>query len=412
MMEIRDRIIGFERIPAHLLKPHPDNPREHPDNQRAAVTAAINEIGFADALVVRHIGTDPNEFQILDGHLRADMLGDFPVPCLIVDLDDAEAAKFITTHDPLAGMAEYDMAKLEALTVDLTFDAPELDGVLEKLRALGPPAEVEEVETPEPPKADPITKPGDVWRCGRHRVLCGDCRIAEDVGRLMDGQQAVMVFTDPPYNHGSEDKGVAASVSQAHAELKQSEWDSGFEWASVSANVEAVMADDCTVYVCASWHTAPDIWAWMGDHSFGCCVWHKQNPMPSLMKRHWTWASELICYATYGKHTFNFPAEGHASNVWTIIKQSDGTHPTQKPVAVPAQAISHSSSRGDLVVDLFLGSGTTMLAAEQLNRVCYGIEISPAYCDVICQRYLNLTGASPTRESDGAKFSEQPCPVV
>jgi DNA modification methylase len=181
---------------------------------------------------------------------------------------------------------------------------------------------------------------------------------------------------------------VAASVSQAHAELKQSEWDSGFKWASVSPSIEAVMADDCTVYVCASWHTAPDIWSWMATRSshHSYCVWHKQNPMPSLMKRHWTWASELICYATYGKHTFNFPAEGHASNVWTIIKQSDGTHPTQKPVAVPAQAISHSSNAGDIVADPFLGSGTTMLAAEQLNRKCCGMEISPAYCAVILQR--------------------------
>lgn len=124
--------------------------------------------------------------------------------------------------------------------------------------------------------------------------------------------------------------------------------------------------------------------------------------MPSLMKRHWTWNAELICYATRGSHTFNFPTNGHALSVWEINKANGSSgHPTEKPVAVPAHAISHSSSSGDLIVDLFLGSGTTLIAAEQLGRKCYGMEISPAYCDVIVKRWETLTGRQATRE--GAK---------
>lgn len=123
----------------------------------------------------------------------------------------------------------------------------------------------------------------------------------------------------------------------------------------------------------------------------------RPNPMPSLAKRHPTWATELICYATYGKHVFNFPIDGHALSWWSINKNSkNDLHPTQKPVAVPARAIELSSKPGAVVVDLFLGSGTTLIAAEQLNRTCYGMEISPQYCDVIVKRWENLTGQTAT----------------
>jgi DNA modification methylase len=144
---------------------------------------------------------------------------------------------------------------------------------------------------------------------------------------------------------------------------------------------------------------------WSSHNSW--CVWSKPNPMPSLMKRHWTWNAELICYATRGRHTFNFPAEGHALSVWEINKVNGKSgHPTEKPVAVPAHAISHSSSPGHLVVDLFLGSGTTLIAAEQLGRKCYGMEISSQYVDVICNRWAKLTNESPVLEETGETFDQ------
>jgi DNA modification methylase len=229
-------------------------------------------------------------------------------------------------------------------------------------------------------------KSGDLWQIGDHRLLCGDSTKAEDVARVMGGEKADMVFTDPPYNVASENGIYAADCSKAMADLKKAEWDHDFQ---LLPALEAIpMAQDVTVYVCTSHHLAPLIWEWMrewADHS-SWCVWNKPNPMPSLSKRHWTWNGELIAYATRGKHTFNFLKEGHALSVWTITKKSDGSHPTQKPIEVPAEGIAHSSKNGDLIFDGFLGSGTTMVACQNLNRKCYGIEISENYCAVILQR--------------------------
>jgi DNA modification methylase len=158
---------------------------------------------------------------------------------------------------------------------------------------------------------------------------------------------------------------------------------------------------DATVYVCTSHHLANVIWTWMAEwaahHSW--CVWNKPNPMPSLMKRHWTWNAELVAYATRGRHTFNFPDGEHALSVWTFTKHKDTDHPTEKPVEVPAHAIAHSSLQGDRILDPFLGSGTTMVAAEQLGRICYGIEIEPKYVAVILQRMTDM-GLEP-RRADG-----------
>jgi len=115
--------------------------------------------------------------------------------------------------------------------------------------------------------------------------------------------------------------------------------------------------------------------------------------MPSLMKRHWTWNAELICYATRGKHTFNFPSDGHALSVWSITKINGKTgHPTEKPVAVPEHAIIHSSKNGDIVLDLFGGSGSTLIACEKTGRKARLMELDPKYCDVIVKRWEDFTG--------------------
>lgn len=126
--------------------------------------------------------------------------------------------------------------------------------------------------------------------------------------------------------------------------------------------------------------------------------------MPSLSKRHWTWNTELICYATRGKHIFNFPNEGHALSTWTINKLTEKyVHPTQKPIAVPATAISHSSNPGDIVLDGFGGSGSTLIACEQLGRTCYMMEIDPKYVQVIINRWEAMTGEKAVLLNDRAR---------
>jgi DNA modification methylase len=132
---------------------------------------------------------------------------------------------------------------------------------------------------------------------------------------------------------------------------------------------------------------------WAAHHEW--CAWHKTNPMPSLSKRHWTWDGELIPYATRGKHTFNFPAKGHAPSIWDIPKSKETSHPTEKPVAVPEMAIRYSSKSRDVVLDPFLGSGTTLIACERLNRKCRAVEIAPKYVAVTLQRWHDMTGEEP-----------------
>lgn len=225
--------------------------------------------------------------------------------------------------------------------------------------------------------------------------MCGDSTSPEDVERLMDGAKADLVFTDPPYNIASDSKNFASDCSKAMEDLSRSDWDKGFDILPALDNIVSAIAKDASVYVCTSHFLAGEIWAHMkgwADH-YSYCIWSKPNPMPSLAKRHWTWNTEIICYATRGKHTFNFPNEGHALSTWTINKKNGETgHPTEKPVAVPANAIEHSSKPGDICLDLFGGSGSTLIACEQTGRKCYMMELDPHYVDVIIQRWENFTG--------------------
>jgi DNA modification methylase len=170
--------------------------------------------------------------------------------------------------------------------------------------------------------------------------------------------------------------------------LKQSKWDQDFAIRPALDLMLTALANDAAVYVCTSHHLAPVIWQWMREFAdfFGWCVWYKPNPMPSLTKRHWTWCAELIPYATRGKHVFNFPVDGHAYNVWTITKTRESDHPTEKPVEVPLHAIRMSTNSDALVADFFLGSGTTMVAAENLARRCYALEIDPGFCAITLER--------------------------
>lgn len=404
-MKIRDRIKELRRVKASELHPNPKNWRTHPKQQLDALRGILAEVGFAGAELAREL--PDGSLQLIDGHARAEIAGDAEIPVLILDVTESEADKILATFDPLGAMAEADAGKLEELLREVQTGSEALAEMLAELAedngildSLGD-AEVIEDEVPEPP-AEPITKPSDLWLLGEHRLLCGDSTKAEDVKRLMAGAKADMVFTDPPYNIASENKGVAADVSKSHKKLMDSEWDRDFVFQDVAPQLIDCLNTNATVYVCTSHHLASSIWDWMrqwsSHHSW--CVWSKPNPMPSLMKRHWTWNAELICYATRGRHTFNFPTNGHALSVWEINKANGSSgHPTEKPVAVPAHAILHSSSSGDLVVDLFLGSGTTLIAAEQLNRKCYGMEISPAYCDVIVKRWETLTGKKAVLEN-------------
>ena len=380
------------------IKPYEKNPRKN-DEAVQYVANSIKEFGFKVPIVIDKNGV------IVAGHTRykaAQKLGLEKLPCVIADdLTEEQVKAFRIADNKVGELAEWDFDLLDEeldgiLDIDMSEFGFDIDFDLDEEE----PTEIVEDEVPE--EAETRCKLGDIWQLGNHRLICGDSTDPAVIDRLMDGGKADCVFTDPPYNIASDSKNFASDVSKAMKNLSESEWNKNFDIREVLDNIFVSIAENATVYVCTSHFLASDIWAWMkewADH-YQYCVWSKPNPMPSLAKRHWTWNTELICYATRGKHTFNFPKEGHALSTWTINKKNGDTgHPTEKPVEVPAMAISHSSKESDVVLDLFGGTGTTLIACEQLNRKCYMVELDPHYCDVIISRWENFTGEAAVKVS-------------
>jgi DNA modification methylase len=375
-------------------------------------------------------GSTVIKWWILDGHLRKLMLTkmrdeegyEIPdIPCKETEAVSIKHAKRkvlskSAVFHKMRGdglykfMYDIDMSMSELKSYSLPhIELPKFEAEFYKdPAAVTNPVEGED-EVPEPPRTAHM-RPGDLFHLAGHRLLCGDSTDATQVARLMNGEKADMVFTDPPYNVAGKTQMETLSKIRpnSYGKLKTANWDQDFDITTIFPSLEFVLSPNASAYVCCSHFLAGLIWHWMsewGDY-YGGCVWSKSNPMPSMHKRHWTWDHEHICYATKGKHVFNFPMDGHARATWAIAKSpSNSLHPTQKPVEVPEHAIKHSSNAGQLVTDLFLGSGSTLIACEKTNRKCYGMEIDPLYCDVILDRWAKFTGQDPKR-SDGASWQD------
>lgn len=185
---------------------------------------------------------------------------------------------------------------------------------------------------------------------------------------------------------------------ESHKELADTEWDANFNLVPFLIMQDKYISKNSSLYIFSSHFLAGDIWRETAKYmdQIGWCIWDKNNPTPSMQKRHWTWSAELVCYATRGKHTFNFPSEGHLKNVWSFNKETHTTpHVTEKPLSVISHPMKASSKIGDIVSDFFSGSGTTIIAAENLSRQCRAVEIAPAYVAVSLQRYVDAFGIQP-----------------
>ena len=376
------------------IHPYERNPRIN-DKAVEPVMKSIQKDGYRARIIVDNNGV------IIAGHTRYEAmkrLGWTEAEVWIADdMTPEQIADYRIRDNLTADFAEWDFSELETeiAEMDLDFDMSEFEGFEDIQGGVSDTPTAEEDDFDEDVPIEPKAKLGDIYQLGRHRLMCGDSTDINAVDGLMDGEKADMVFTDPPYNIASDSKNYAADCSKAMEQLSNSEWDKNFNISGALSCIFAAMSENVSVYICTSHFLAGTIWEWMrqwaGHYSY--CIWAKPNPMPSLSKRHWTWNTELICYGTRGKHTFNFPEEGHALSTWTINKLNGATgHPTEKPVAVPSMAITHSSKAGDIILDLFGGSGSTLIAAEQLNRSCYMMELDPHYVDVIIARWENLTG--------------------
>ncbi len=396
MSKWKSKIVGHAKVAPDQLVANPLNFRTHPMAQREALAAAIEEVGF-----IRSVTVNQRTGNLIDGHERVwqALQGEEPeIDVEYVDLSEEEEKKALATMDPISELAQVDSAKLDELLRDVNTGSAALQEMLSDLAKnaklyLNQP--VVEDEVPSPPKV-PVTKPGDLWLLGEHRLLCGDSTKAEDVGRVMNGDKAQCIFTDPPY-------GVAYKGGMKERESLQNDH-AGTEIYSAALPLLADAADkESSLYLWyADGHAAAAAAAAAaaGYQITAQIIWAK-NHAQFVTSAHYKGKHEP-CY--YG-HKKGNAARWHGPNnevtLWEYDRAaSNDFHPTQKPVAIAARAITNSSAVSDIILDGFMGGGTTIIAAQQLNRRCYGIEISPAYVDVCVERWQKLTGGKATLEGN------------
>jgi DNA modification methylase len=394
-MKIRDRIKEFRRVKASEILPNPKNWRTHPKAQKEALQGLLAEIGFAGAVLARET---PHGLMLIDGHLRTETAVDADIPVLILDVDEKEANKILATFDPVSAMAGSDAAALDALIRDVETSSESVASMLEDLAKdagcdwAKEQKEIEEDEAPEPP-VDPITKPGDLWVLGDHRLLCGDSTKAEDVKRLMAGRIAEMMHADPPYGvnyEGGHFHSGDVNVKRTREKLAADE--STDIYGKFLPEAMNVVDGPCYLWFAGSLGRA--VYSAVEDAGgviSTLLIWHKTNATYAAMNAQYKQRHEPCLYFKPKKSTLRWVGPADACSLWEFKKEGlNKLHPTQKPVELVANALCNH--KAELVYDPFLGSGTTLIAAEQLGRKCYGMEISPAYCDVIVNRWEKLTG--------------------
>ncbi|MBL8815245.1 MAG: DNA modification methylase [Planctomyces sp.] len=424
----RDRIREFRKIKAADLVVNELNWRVHPENQKSAMRAVLSEIGWVDAIMVRERGD--GKFQIVDGHLRASMAPDDEVPVLVIDVTEEEANKILVTFDPIAAMAESNATNLDTLLREVDFSDPALKQLLEELSAAAAldesatPMEVVEDDIPAPPD-QATTNPGDLWVLGNHRLLCGDSSKADDFDRLLNGHPIHLVNTDPPYNvkveprsnnaHASGTNGLrnlqqkqkttdvlrAKDRPLANDFVSDEEFDRLVDaWFS---NISRVLQPGRAFYIWGGGY--PGSGGAKGNHETypqfmrkhelkyaQLIIWDKQHPV--LTRKDFMGAHESCFYGWREGAAHQYYGPPNATDLWHVKKVNPQSmvHLTEKPVELAARSIQYSSVRGENVLDLFGGSGSTLIAAEQTGRNSFLMELDPLYCDVIVQRWENLTG--------------------
>lgn len=392
-------MLRLEYIDPAELAVNGRNWRKHPPSQLHAIRDVVAEVGWAGALLFNE-----RTKRLIDGHARKELFeGKGPVPVLVGDWSEADEAKILATLDPLAAMAEADASALDALLRDVQTSSAAVNEMLEGLAKANPQALPEtgaggDEFDPTPDDGPTRTALGDVWVIGgKHRLLVGDCTDAGNVAILMGGVSAEMVWTDPPYGVSIGDKNkFLNSIARSNRieENLQNDSLNEDELASMLAAAFGIAAENCTAG--ASWYVAAP--AGPLHILFGAALkhlgiwrqtiqWVKNNSTFSPMGVSYHWKSEPIFYGWLPNGSHRYHGDRKQTTVWEFDRpQASPDHPTMKPVTLVQQAIEHASLAGELVYDPFLGSGTTLIAAHRLNRVCYGCEIEPRYADVILKR--------------------------
>ena len=408
------------------LRPDPRNPRNHPLKQIAKIADSIRRFGFLDPILV-----DPTGL-IIAGHgrlLAARQLGLTAVPTVCAaHLSEIEYRAYRIADNKLADLATWDrdrlrieLESLQEAEFDLSltgFEIPEIEMILDPGQSL---AEDDGDKQPDPGPA--VTRPGDLWSLGAHRLYCGSALEAVSYAALMGAERAAVVFADPPYNvrvngHVSG-KGRARhpEFAMASGEMTQAAFTDFLS--TTFAHLVAHSVDGSIHFQCMDWRHMQEMLAAAEGHYElkNLCVWAKDNGgMGSLYRSQ----HEMIFVfkAGHAPHRNNVELGKHGrnrTNVWQYPGQNTfhrdraadlAAHPTVKPLALVADALRDVSVRGDLVLDPFCGSGTTLMAAERTRRQGRGIELDPAYVDVALRRLERLTGEPARLAATGQTFAD------
>jgi DNA modification methylase len=400
----------IQQVNVEKLIPFARNSRTHSDKQVAEIAASIKEFGWTNPILV------DGDKGIIAGHgrlLAARKLGMDTVPVIeLAHLTETQKRAYVIADNKLALNADWDDQLLTIELNDLLADgfALELLGFdKDELAKLLEPEQIEgltdEDAVPEVPD-EPVTKLGDVWILGNHRLMCGDSTSIDAVEKLMAGQKADMVFTDPPYNQNTQRGGGGELGKQLRAQSDKIEFICDFDPTEFLNVLPSVFAVGINAYIFCNKDLLPDylIWAKNNDYSFWVLVWKKEGGIP-INSAHRPDIEYLLVFRK--KSIFNSGIKGiNYSRLLEVNRARDGLHPTMKPIELIENQLQIGSNTKSIVADLFGGSGSTLIACEKTSRHARLMELDPKYCDVIVKRWQDFTGKVATLEATKEPFSK------
>ncbi len=402
----------FEKHKISELIPAEYNPRKKlkpGDREYEKIKNSITEFGYVEPIIVNA------DMTIIGGHQRATVLaglGYDEIDCIVIDIDKTKEKALNIALNKITG--EWNKELLADLIKDLEdssfdvgitgFEPPEIEQLFNSVH--DKKIKEDDFDVDAELKKPCVAKAGDVWMLGRHRVVCGDSIKPETYNILMDGKRANMVLTDPPYNVNVEETaGKIKNDNMASEDFYK------FLFAAF-VNMEQSMEQDASIYVFHADTEGLNFRKAFQDAGFylsGCCIWKKNALVLGRSPYQWMHEPCLFGWKKGGKHQWY--SDRKQTTIWEYDRpKSSKEHPTMKPVALMAYPIQNSCMSNCIVLDPFLGSGSTLMACEQTGRICYGIELEEKFVDVIVNRYIEQRGSaegiSVIRDGAEVKYAE------
>ena len=400
--------VDMEYADLNHLHPDPGNPRKISEGELESLTRSIRQFGLVDPIIARR-----EDSVVIGGHQRllaARKLGYKTVPVVYVDLSVEQARLLNIALNKISGSFDQELLArlLNDLSlvpdVDLTLSGFGEDEIGKLLRSLESrerrerPENFDLEEALKAAQASPLVQRGELWQMGEHKLLCGDATSPADVARLMDGAKASLAFTDPPYNVDYGNHGGAPKSGRRRA-IANDDLGVGFGAFLETACRNLLEVTDGAVYICMSsseLHTLQEAFVSAGGHWSTFIIWAKNTFTVGRSDYQRQYEPILYGWREGAKH--HWCGDRDQGDVWFVDKPlANPLHPTMKPLLLIEKAMENSSVPGDLVLDPFLGSGSTLIACERTGRVCYGIELEPEYASVAVMRWEAFSGMKARR---------------